>query len=69
MESYPRQCRVPDGITFMEILSEEGVKRVFPAQGDKQNLCGNNICEDISCSAIGCPIPETPDNCPADCAE
>jgi hypothetical protein len=32
-----------------------------------QNQCGNGICEEIVCMAIGCPCPETKANCPRDC--
>ena len=29
--------------------------------------CGNGICEDMVCMAIGCPEAETIENCPQDC--
>ena len=32
-----------------------------------KNLCGDGICQEIVCMAIGCPCPETPQNCPQDC--
>ena len=32
-----------------------------------KNLCGDGICQEIVCMAIGCPCPETPENCPQDC--
>ena len=34
-----------------------------------QNLCGDGICQEIVCMAIGCPCPETPENCPQDCKQ
>ncbi|MCD6086313.1 DUF333 domain-containing protein [bacterium] len=32
-----------------------------------KNLCGDGICQEITCMAIGCPCPETPKTCPEDC--
>lgn len=29
--------------------------------------CGNGICEEIVCMAIGCPCAETQESCPQDC--
>jgi len=31
------------------------------------SFCGNGVCEDVVCLAIGCPLAETPSNCPQDC--
>jgi len=33
-----------------------------------KNLCGDGICQEITCMAIGCPCPETPKTCPEDCS-
>ncbi|MBI4426656.1 MAG: hypothetical protein HY567_03695 [Candidatus Kerfeldbacteria bacterium] len=30
--------------------------------------CGDGICQDVACLSTGCPVPETPATCPADCA-
>lgn len=32
-----------------------------------KNLCGDGICQEIVCMAVGCPCPETPETCPQDC--
>ncbi len=32
-------------------------------------ICGDGICQDVTCAAIGCPEPETPENCPEDCEQ
>lgn len=48
---------------------------VFPGQPESatQNeatssaSCGDNICQNVSCFGSGCPTPETPETCPADC--
>jgi hypothetical protein len=31
--------------------------------------CGNRVCEDVTCTAKGCPLGENAQNCPVDCAE
>lgn len=32
-----------------------------------KDLCGDGICQEIVCEAIGCPCAETPETCPQDC--
>ncbi|OGY42337.1 MAG: hypothetical protein A2Y67_04390 [Candidatus Buchananbacteria bacterium RBG_13_39_9] len=32
-----------------------------------KNMCGDGICQEIVCLAIGCPCAETAQNCPQDC--
>jgi hypothetical protein len=32
-----------------------------------KDLCGDGICQEIVCMAIGCPCPETQHTCPQDC--
>ena len=32
-----------------------------------KDLCGDGVCQEIVCMAVGCPCPETPENCPQDC--
>jgi putative hemolysin len=34
-----------------------------------KDLCGDGICQEIVCMAIGCPCPETKESCPIDCGE
>jgi putative hemolysin len=38
-------------------------------KGEKfcKDLCGDGICQEIVCMTIGCPCPETKENCPIDC--
>ncbi|MEM0089726.1 MAG: hypothetical protein QXF84_00055 [Nitrososphaerota archaeon] len=31
------------------------------------NMCGDGVCQEIVCMAVGCPCPETPETCPMDC--
>ncbi|MFH1106384.1 MAG: DUF4382 domain-containing protein [Candidatus Micrarchaeota archaeon] len=30
--------------------------------------CGDGFCQRVSCTGAGCPLVETPENCPQDCA-
>jgi hypothetical protein len=30
--------------------------------------CGDGVCQEIVCMAVGCPCAETPTSCPQDCA-
>ncbi|MDW8076179.1 MAG: hypothetical protein RMJ14_00865 [Nitrososphaerota archaeon] len=32
-----------------------------------KDMCGDGVCQEIVCMAVGCPCPETPDTCPIDC--
>ncbi|MBN2517462.1 MAG: hypothetical protein JXB14_01315 [Candidatus Altiarchaeota archaeon] len=56
MESYPRQCRTPDGRTFIEEVAI------------CEDRCGDGFCDDMVCLGEGCPCAETPESCPEDCA-
>ena len=64
MESYPRQCSTPEGEVFVEdveiILEPEPVEIC-------EDMCGDGICQEIVCMAIGCPCAETAESCPEDC--
>jgi putative hemolysin len=59
METYPRQCRDPiSGKTFTEVIDNK------PICEDK---CGDGVCQEITCQAVGCPCSESADLCPGDC--
>jgi len=47
----------------IEIRKSSEVSRI---EGCK-DLCGDGICQEIVCMAIGCPCPETLTSCPTDC--
>jgi len=32
-----------------------------------KDMCGDGICQEVVCQAIGCPCAETPETCPEDC--
>jgi hypothetical protein len=34
-----------------------------------QDKCGNGVCEEVVCAAIGCPCAETKESCPQDCKD
>lgn len=38
-----------------------------PSLGACKDLCGDGICQEIVCMAIGCPCAETKETCPEDC--
>jgi len=59
MESYPRQCKTPDGRIFVE--------EIMPSEAVCRDLCGDGVCQAVVCMAVGCPCPETKENCPQDC--
>ncbi len=62
-ESYPRQCWTPDGRHFVE----EATPPAEPPNEACEDLCGDGICQEVVCMAIGCPCSETPESCPSDC--
>lgn len=64
MESYPRQCRTPDGRTFVEEIPDTNE----PPSETCKNLCGDGQCQEVVCLAVGCPCAETARSCPQDCA-
>ncbi len=67
MESYPRKCAV-NGKTFTENLSQDQINQLSPRPEDQlKNFCGDGICQQVACLAIGCPKPETKESCPKDC--
>ena len=61
MENYPRQCRTDDQQTFVEEIPEDNIIETC------EDKCGNGVCEEIVCMAIGCPCSETKESCPQDC--
>jgi putative hemolysin len=40
-------------------------------KGEKfcKDFCGDGICQEVVCLALGCPCPETKETCPKDCKE
>ena len=71
MESYPRRCRTSDGREFTERVNTPDVPFQPPADsnlgGVCNNLCGDGVCQEMVCQAIGCPCSESVESCPVDC--
>ena len=65
METFPEQCVTPDGRSFTRELTEEEKLKLMPPS--EQLSCGDGICQEVTCDAIGCPQPESPTSCPQDC--
>ena len=60
-ESFPAKCTTPNGMQFVK-------PRKVVGGGVCENRCGDGVCQQIVCLAVGCPCAETPVNCAADCA-
>ncbi len=68
MPGGPEQCGFCRGDPLPpSFFSGSGTGSSGPGTGSAPR-CGNGICEDIVCMAIGCPSPETAESCPEDCA-
>ncbi len=55
----PTKCVSKDGRVFIDESKQ--------AKTNCKDLCGDGTCQEIVCMAIGCPCPESPKSCPADC--
>ena len=67
MKSLPAQCSTPDGIVFFEPPPAAQIDLGQKGMEVCKDLCGDGICQEIVCMAVGCPCPETPESCPQDC--
>lgn len=61
---WQAQKGIENAIENLQKQIEKNLKR--PRKGCK-NLCGNGVCQEIVCMAIGCPCSETKESCPQDC--
>ncbi len=59
-KEFPTPCDVPAG--WKEV---EGCPS--PVLSACRNLCGDGICQEVVCMAIGCPCSESSTSCPEDC--
>jgi hypothetical protein len=69
--SLPPSCTDSGGRLFTEGSDEIGL--VPPDElpsGARfcKDLCGDGMCQEIVCMAVGCPCAESPQTCPRDCA-
>ncbi len=46
---------------------EDKIEESKPETPVCQDLCGDGICQEVVCLAVGCPCAETPESCPQDC--
>lgn len=78
LELSPRQCRDGEGNVYAE--KKQNRMREATESGETEpkkessgsgrvceDECGNGICEEIVCQAVGCPCSETAISCPEDC--
>ena len=63
MKSYPPRCVSEGGIVFVDQRQELSAGKAC------KDLCGDGICQEIVCMAIGCPCAESPTSCPKDCTK
>ena len=68
MESYPEQCRAGDKTFVRELSPEEKAKLEPPEEKFCEDKCGDGVCDEFVCLALGCPCAENKVNCPEDCA-
>jgi hypothetical protein len=61
LKSYPAQCVSKNGDRFFDKPIAK------PARVCTDN-CGNGVCEEIVCMALGCPCAESQTSCPKDCS-
>ena len=67
MEMYPRQCRDQQGNVYVEMDTEKQEAEASESGSVCVDNCGNGVCEEVVCLAIGCPCAETAISCPVDC--
>lgn len=56
---FPTPCDVPRGWEKVDKCPEKMRGCI--------DLCGDGVCQEVVCMAIGCPCPETKETCPTDC--
>lgn len=60
-ESFPARCTTPDGRVFTQNTTNVNTPVC-------SNRCGDGICQEVVCLALGCPCSESATSCPKDCA-
>lgn len=63
LKSYPPRCVTDQGIVFVDQRAELAGGKAC------KDLCGDGVCQEIVCMAVGCPCAESPASCPKDCAK
>lgn len=54
-------------IQHLNQVKEKLIEKFKNREGNCKNLCGDGICQEVVCLAIGCPCLEIPTTCPEDC--
>jgi hypothetical protein len=74
LRTYPGRCVTSDGRTFVEKAAPlENIGGLKPGKQPEgggsacKDLCGDGVCQEIVCQALGCPCAETASTCPKDC--
>lgn len=73
-EGQTKQYRCPDGTAVPWCECNKGRWSCIKSPENQCSVnqtsyCGDGICQEVTCAAVGCPEPETPENCPEDCKE
>ena len=61
-KTMPATCTGPDGKTYVSNGEAPNIKREIC-----KDLCGDGVCQEIVCQAVGCPCAESEQSCPKDC--
>ena len=67
MESYPEQCMADGKVFVRELSPDEKANLAPPKERFCEDLCGDGVCQEFVCQALGCPCAETKKSCPEDC--
>lgn len=65
LKTYPGQCVAENGEIFVDQKAGEASEKA--TEKSCIDLCGDKICQEMVCMAIGCPCSETGASCPEDC--
>jgi hypothetical protein len=68
-EKLPDQAKAPEVLGRVIIMQRQRINNRIENAVEKtcKNLCGDGICQEMVCLAIGCPCAETAESCPKDC--
>lgn len=67
LKSLPAQCVTRDGQKFFDSKTFPREKVVNNGTATCKDLCGDGVCQEMVCMAVGCPCAETAQSCPKDC--
>ena len=58
---------VAGGVGFYYIYKQASDSKKSSIPQEKETVCGDGICQRVTCDGIGCPFPENYLTCPIDC--